>query len=58
MKDNSDKKKIIVCHQDCPCHRGARYDQIECKCDWFCGEDYNKELVGELILNRERFSVG
>lgn len=32
-------RKYKMCKSDCPCHEGARYDQIECKCPWYCGDE-------------------
>lgn len=33
----------IICPEDCGCHHGARFDQIECCCPWWCG--YEKKEV-------------
>ena len=49
------KKSIVVCSEDCACHKGARYDQIECKCDWFCGDDATPELLIE--LKHEKYTL-
>ena len=38
--DNSGKQ-IKMCKADCPCHEGARYDQIECICSHYCGDELN-----------------
>jgi len=33
------KKTHKVCNRDCKCHQGARYDQIECICPFWCGDE-------------------
>lgn len=35
-------RQIKMCKRDCSCHQGARYDQIECRCEWYCGDEINE----------------
>lgn len=32
-------KPIKMCKEVCSCHSGARYDQIECRCHSYCGDE-------------------
>lgn len=31
------KDDLIICPENCACHHGARFDQIECTCPHWCG---------------------
>ena len=48
---------LVVCKRDCACHNGARYNQIECMCDWFCGKDAETELIEELQKTKQQYEV-
>ena len=48
-------ERLVMCSEDCACHKGARYDQIECRCDWFCGEPASQELLTE--IKNEKFTL-
>lgn len=53
----TESKECVSCLEDCSCHNGARYDQIECRCDWFCGEDVSDELIQELNSKNEKYKI-
>ena len=45
-----------MCSDNCECHNGARYDQIECSCPWWCG--YKKDEVPNWEqLNKEHIEL-
>ena len=48
------QEQFVVCSRDCACHRGARYDQIECICEWFCGHELSD--VKDAI-KKEKYTV-
>ncbi len=46
----------VMCSDNCECHNGARYDQIECSCPWWCG--YKKDEVPNWEqLNKEHIEL-
>lgn len=51
------KRLLVICKEDCHCHNGARYDQIECMCEWFCGEPAENELIEELQKTKSVYEV-
>ena len=45
-------KETITCPENCACHEGADFDQIECTCPWWCGYDED-EVPNWKQLNKE-----
>ena len=49
-------KQYVTCNRECACHKGARYDQIECMCEWFCGYELGKDCSLE-DLKGEHYEI-